>query len=450
MKVLFANPPWWSELVTHQLQDGSQREIWHGGVRAGSRWPFTQPVQSWPDKRVEGDYLPYPFFLGFAASYARAHSDAEIHFRDYLALRWSYERFFMHVIEERFDMLVMESASPSWAHDEIIIAALKKHLPALKIVIAGPIASNSAAVLQTGHVTAVIKGEYEKGSVRAINGETGVIDYDMLSRDEMNAAPIPWNDTEHAHLYWDPNPKSPVAPQAHVWSSRGCPFKCIFCVWPATMTGNDPDGSGKRSVRHYSKDYMIAWLTEWRDKFGYKSVYFDDDTFNLGSRHVENMCTAMEAVQLPWAAMCRADTSKMSLWQRMRESGCYGVKLGVESGNQFVVDHIVNKHLDLQTVRDAVTECKHLGMSVHGTFTYGLPGESREQMQDTKAFIASLPFDSVQESGTAEIEGTPLATLREEGSLDAYQGANIDSNYQIDTDGARKWHQLVTDLRDGT
>ena len=42
-----------------------------------------------------------------------------------------------------------------------------------------------------------------------------------------------------------------LSPQAHVLTSRGCPFKCIFCVWPAAMTGNDPDGENKRSVRQY-------------------------------------------------------------------------------------------------------------------------------------------------------------------------------------------------------
>ena len=62
------------------------------------------------------------------------------------------------------------------------------------------------------------------------------------------------------------------------------PYKCIFCVWPATMTGNDPDGTAKRTVRHYGPDYMEAFLTEIVGKYGYRSIYFDDDTFNLGSR----------------------------------------------------------------------------------------------------------------------------------------------------------------------
>jgi hypothetical protein len=61
---------------------------------------------------------------------------------------------------------------------------------------------------------------------------------------------------------------------------------------------------------------------------------------------------------------------------------------------------------------------------VHGTFTYGLPGETSEQMQDTKRFIASLPFDTYEEPGTAAIEGTPLDTLIKGGTLERYRGAH--------------------------
>ncbi len=113
--------------------------------------------------------------------------------------------------------------------------------------------------------------------------------------------------------------------------------------------------------------------------------------------------------------MCRADTISLDLWKDMKDSGCFGVKLGFESGNQYVVDKIVNKHLDLDYARQAVVEIKRVGMTVHGTFTYGLPGETSEQMQDTKRYLHSLGLDTWQESGTAEIEGSPSLYTRAQG-----------------------------------
>src|SRR5690606_9291034 len=108
-----------------------------------------------------------------------------------------------------------------------------------------------------------------------------------------------------------------------------------------------------------------AFLTELVERFNYRCIYFDDDTFNLGNRHVLGMCEVMSRIGLPWSAMCRADTIKMDTWRAMKESGCFGVKLGFESGNQWVVDNIVKKNLDLERAREVVYELKRLGMTVH-------------------------------------------------------------------------------------
>ena len=444
-KVLFSNPPWWGPQVANPTG-----AFWRLGVRAGSRWPFTCVGRSSPDRFCWGDYLPYPFFLGYAATYVARQTGATVHFRDSIALRESYETYFAALQGENYEYVFIESASPSWQHDRALIAEIHRRLPAARIVVTGPIATTqSESMLAALPVHACVRGEYEKGSVRVLQGESGIVDFDFLTAEEMNAAPFPYFDDLIAHRYVDPNPQGQVFPHAQVWSSRGCPFKCIFCVWPATMTGNDPDGSKPRAVRHYTPAYMEAFLAELVAKYRFRSIYLDDDTFNLGNSHVVGMCGVLKRLGLPWSAMCRADTIKRETWGLMRESGCFGVKLGVESGNQDVVDKIVNKHLDLALVREIVHELKRIGMTVHGTFTYGLPGETREQMRQTSEFARSLPFDSFQESGTAEIEGTPLSTLRARGQLERYAGARIDEHYVKEADGNKKWERLLEQLKNG-
>ena len=113
----------------------------------------------------------------------------------------------------------------------------------------------------------------------------------------------------------------------------------------------------------------------------------------------------------------------------------------------FRVDKIVNKHLDLKYVREIVSHIRSLNMSVHGTFTYGLPGEKKEQMIETKEFIKKTNFNTVQESGTAEIEGTPLHTLNTK-DLKNYPGASINTEYDRQKDGGKKWQSLVKSLQD--
>ena len=447
MSILFSNPPWWEGKESRGFL---RKKRWRRGVRAGSRWPFTYQGRCTPDNPRTHDYIPYPFFLGYATSYtANKIGNDKVFFRDSIALSESYNSFYKYLdsIHKKIEYFLIESATPSWNHDYNLIKEIKKKYPNLKIVVAGPI-STSDEKWDHEIIHAVIKGEYEKNIIKVLEGKTGVLNHDLLTKEEMNAAPIPYYDNMIYDKYFDGNPipMNELHPQAHIWSSRGCPFKCIFCVWPAAMTGNDPTGDGKRSVRQYTPDYIDNLLTELTGRYKFEAIYFDDDTFNIGNRHTENMSALMGKFKIPWFAMCRADTSKKETWKKMADSGCKGVKIGVESGSQYVVDKIVNKHLDLNYTKEIVQYIKSLGMSVHGTFTYGLPGETKANMLETKKYISEVKFTTVQESGTAEIEGAPLYNLNKK-DLSTYPAAKIDSEYTRHADGSKKWMDLVDSLQ---
>ena len=448
MSILFSNPPWWEGKESRGFL---RKKRWRRGVRAGSRWPFTYLGRCTPDNPRAHDYIPYPFFLGYAATYVGEKIGKDkVFFRDSIALSESYEKFYeyMESINSKIEYFLIESATPSWEHDYKLIKNIKNKYPNLKIIVAGPI-STSDEKWDSDIVYAVLKGEYEKNIMKVLEGKNGVLNHDLLTKDEMNSAPFPYYDKNIFDKYFDGNPipMNILYPQAHIWSSRGCPFKCIFCVWPAAMTGNDPHGDGKRSVRQYTPDYIESFLKELTEKYKFKAIYFDDDTFNIGNRHTEKMSDVMSKFDIPWFAMCRADTSKKETWKKMADSGCKGVKIGVESGSQVVVDKIVNKHLDLKYVQEIVSHIRSLDMSVHGTFTYGLPGETKDDMIRTKQFIQETKFSTVQESGTAEIEGTPLHALINEQKLMTYPGAIADDNYDRQKDGGKKWQSLVKELQ---
>ena len=448
MSILFSNPPWWEGKESRGFL---RKKRWRRGVRAGSRWPFTYLGRCTPDNPRAHDYIPYPFFLGYAATYVGEKIGKDkVFFRDSIALSESYEKFYEYMgsINSKIEYFLIESATPSWEHDYKLIKNIKNKYPNLKIIVAGPI-STSDEKWDSDIVYAVLKGEYEKNIMKVLEGKNGVLNHDLLTKDEMNSAPFPYYDKNIFDKYFDGNPipMNVLYPQAHIWSSRGCPFKCIFCVWPAAMTGNDPHGDGKRSVRQYTPDYIESFIKELTGKYKFKAIYFDDDTFNIGNRHTEKMSDVMSKFDIPWFAMCRADTSKKETWKKMADSGCKGVKIGVESGSQVVVDKIVNKHLDLKYVQEIVSHIRSLDMSVHGTFTYGLPGETKNDMIRTKQFIQETEFSTVQESGTAEIEGTPLHALINEQKLMTYPGAIADDNYDRQKDGGKKWQSLVKELQ---
>ncbi len=217
---------------------------------------------------------------------------------------------------------------------------------------------------------------------------------------------------------------------------------CVFCVWPAVMTGNDPDGTKNRTVRFHSPEWVESYIRHMLTLADYKVVLIDDDTFNLSQKHTRAICEVMKRIGIPWSAMCRADTVDSDTWKMMKDSGCFGVKIGFESGSQYVIDHIVNKKLDIQRARETCRWLqKEVGIKVHTTWTVGLPGETPEQRRETVALIESMYLDGShtthQLSGTATIDGTPLDHIAKGEKLEKYDGATSEG-FVVSPDGQLK------------
>jgi hypothetical protein len=459
VKLLFSNPPWWDDSQPHLRK----------GIRAGSRWPFTTWAPHAPDEFRFGGYLPFPFFLAHAASYTqRELPTAHVVIRDSIARGESYNTYFEHIADEHYDYIIVETATPSWDHDTHLLHRYAALSPNARVILTGTLDVKNAEEIFRRHpnVCAIVQGEYDKRIAAAIRQIEAlgmsrppprVLHHDLLTVEEMADSPIPMWDEACATHYWDACPSGQQPTQLQLWTSRGCPFKCIFCVWPAVMTGHDPDGTRPRKVRSYSPEYVekhirarLSALSSQPSAPPISSIYIDDDTFNLTEKHTLAICEVMKRIGLPWSAMCRADTISHTTWRVMKESGCFGVKLGFESGSQHVVDHIVNKRLDLaKAERETLPFLQSLGLTVHTTWTVGLPGETPEQQNETRRAIERFYQNGLHQthqlSGTAEVEGTPLHTLRTGGAaLAKYAGAKIDAGYVVSPDGQRKIEQLTT------
>ena len=117
---------------------------------------------------------------------------------------------------------------------------------------------------------------------------------------------------------------------------------------------------------------------------------------------------------MPWNALVRADTCKEDAWQVMKDNGCYAVRIGFESGNQFIVDNIVNKKLDLKKAAEVVKYLNKIGIISHGTFTLGHLGETKEQMNETITYAKSIGLHSYQAAGVGVLDGSPLGKFVKE------------------------------------
>ena len=178
-------------------------------------------------------------------------------------------------------------------------------------------------------------------------------------------------------------------PTVSIFSSRGCPSKCFYCMYSQVMFGK---AYRKRSAKSLYEE--CKYITE--NFPDVKEILIDDDNFAVNQQIVREFCKLMidNQIKLKWVVQCRVtlDYETMVL---MRKAGCRLVVVGYESGSQKVLDGM-HKGITLDMSRKFDAAAKKARLRVHGCFMVGNPGETKETMKETLEFSKSLTMDTVQ------------------------------------------------------
>ncbi len=164
-------------------------------------------------------------------------------------------------------------------------------------------------------------------------------------------------------------------------TSRGCPHQCIFCVG-SRMVG--------RKVRYFSTERVVDEF-QMLASMGFGQVNIADDLFTSNRKRCRDICAEIirRDIRQPWSAFARVDTVTEDLLDSLREAGCRDLCFGMESGNQEILD-TCKKRITLEQSRNAVDLCRKGGVRAMASFILGLPGETPDTVEQTKAFASSL------------------------------------------------------------
>ncbi|MGX5687482.1 B12-binding domain-containing radical SAM protein [Arcticibacter tournemirensis] len=178
-------------------------------------------------------------------------------------------------------------------------------------------------------------------------------------------------------------------PTVSIFSSRGCPSKCFYCMYSQVMFGKK---YRKRSAKSLY-DECIYITKEFPEV---KEILIDDDNFAVNQKNVREFCQMMinNQVKLKWVVQCRVNLSYDTM-VLMKKAGCRLVVVGYESGSQKVLDGM-QKGITLKQSKNFNDAAKKAHMRVHGCFMVGNPGETKETMMQTLNFAKSLRMDTVQ------------------------------------------------------
>jgi hopanoid biosynthesis associated radical SAM protein HpnJ len=188
-------------------------------------------------------------------------------------------------------------------------------------------------------------------------------------------------------------------PYISFYTGRGCKSRCTFCLWPQTVGGH------KYRVR--SVENVVAEVKWAKQAFPQvKEFFFDDDTLTDNGPRVEELARGLGKLGVTWSCNAKANVPRKTL-EVMKDNGLRLLLVGYETGNQQILFNI-KKGMRVEFARRFTKDCHELGIVIHGTFILGLPGETRETIQETLDFAKEINPHTIQVSLAAPYPGTFL------------------------------------------
>ena len=178
-------------------------------------------------------------------------------------------------------------------------------------------------------------------------------------------------------------------PYVSLYTGRGCRSKCTFCLWPQTVGGQR---YRTRSVGHVAEEMALAQRLFPQ----VKEFFFDDDTFTDDLPRAEAIARELGKLGITWSVNAKANVLYATL-KVLKDNGLRLLLVGYETGNQQILNNI-KKGVRLDVARRFTRDCKALGIAIHGTFVLGLPGETRETIQETIRFACEIDPATIQVS----------------------------------------------------
>ena len=251
-----------------------------------------------------------------------------------------------------------------------------------------------------------------------------LVDLDLLPmppRDHVSLRPF---------MYKYTNPKFSHNPNTVMMTSRGCGFRCFFCVPISINFARELEYrrffNKKPPVKMAGERRVIAEFCEIH-RLGYKSVMIVDDQFLWAKERTLAICAGVKSLGLEWGCLSRADfLTDSDVLSALAESGCRSIDIGVESLNQKTLD-FVRKDLKTETIAAAIKNCNAFNIKVKINIMLGTcPQESRRDLLKTIRTVKTLPVSQAMFSLATPFKGTEFYNFCKEKNYLVDESENID------------------------
>lgn len=424
MKVCFINPPFKWQYGKFSRESRSP-SIGHSGV------------------------LYYPLWLIYAAAVTEKNG-FDIAFIDAPAKQLDIEQTLERVKNEATDsrLFVLDTSTPSIYSDVKFGEALKALCPDSRVMLVGthPSATDTETIALSESVDLIARHEYDYivlDTAKALRDGTDLSGVRGLTYRNTDGEIIRNPDAEHIEAL-DEIPMAapfikkyldvkdyvfPAAsyPAIQVFTGRGCPAHCNFCVYPQTLHGHKYRLRSPESVAE-----EFAYIAENFPEV--HEVVIEDDTFTANKQRVLDICRSFIErginKKLKWLCNARVNID-LETMQAMKKAGCHLIIPGFESYNEQILKNI-KKGSNLKLIDAYVANAKKAGLMIHACYMVGNQGETKETMEttlqaalrfktDTAQFFPLIPYPGTEAYDWAKsngyISGRYEDYLQEDGTL---------------------------------
>jgi anaerobic magnesium-protoporphyrin IX monomethyl ester cyclase len=379
---------------------------------------------------TRSDTMYYPYWMAYATG-SLEKAGFDVRFYDAPAAGLDYADIEHRALEFKPDLLVLDTSTPSIHNDVNVLKMLKEKLPRARGVMVGTHATAMAEETFSfaPDLDYVLRGEYDyslKELARNLENSKNISAMDGLSHrkngtivhnppqgliEDLDELPFV-SEVYKRHLnIWDYFNPDCLYPNVTILTGRGCPYRCTFCLWTATLSGY--------KTRFRAVDSVLDELMYIQKTFSdARAVFFEDDIFTINEKRCIELCEGMikRGFKMKWNANTRADVSLEAL-KAMKRAGCRALCVGFESGNQEILD-AYGKRLKVEKFYEFSQNAHKVGIHFHGAFIVGGPGETRATMEKTLKIACDLKPDTAQFYPLMVYPGTvEYNRMRENGML---------------------------------
>lgn len=168
---------------------------------------------------------------------------------------------------------------------------------------------------------------------------------------------------------------------AHFIFSRGCPYLCSYCSNHALAKKyNLP----RNYSRYRSPESSIREIEETIKRFQINTIAIGDDVFGLDKKWRDEFCKKYkERIRIRFFCLLRPNLVDEEIVRLLKDTGCYRISIGIESGNEYIRKNILNRQMSNDQIANAFAIAKKCGVLTNAINIIGIPGETEEMIRDT-------------------------------------------------------------------